>query len=406
MSADGLRRISGLSPAAFAERHWGLSPLVVEAADDRGFGDLLDLDGVDELLSRRGLRTPFVRLVRDGTLIGSAAFTGPGGVGAEIGDQLRDDKVANLFSEGATIVLQALHRTWSPLIDFAAGLGEELGHPVQVNAYVTPPDGQGFGAHYDVHDVFVLQLAGAKRWTVHAPVHPDPLRGQQWDEHAAAITRRARERPTISTVLRPGDVMYLPRGWLHSATAGDEVSAHLTVGVHVMTRYMLVEGLMAALAQEPRLRSSLPLGLDLADPGQLAPHVDAVRGLVHETLDAIDVAVVADHVRGQVWRGGRLEPVRPVAAASFARDLQPGDSVRLRFGLAHRVSRTEPDGAVLLDLPDRRITLPAATAAAVGALLTREVCVVGELPDLDKADQVVLVRRLIREGVVVPGAPV
>ena len=40
-----------------------------------------------------------------------------------------------------------------------------------------------------------------------------------------------------------GRVLYLPRGWLHSAAAQDDVSAHLTVGVHVVTRYALVEAL-------------------------------------------------------------------------------------------------------------------------------------------------------------------
>ena len=401
---SALRRMCGLDRAEFAERFWGRRPLVVEAADASGFSDLLDLAGVDELLSRRGLRTPFVRLARDGSVIGSAAFTAPGGVGAGIGDQVRDDKVADLFAGGATIVLQALHRTWSPIIDFTAGLGAELGHPVQVNAYVTPPDGKGFGAHYDVHDVFVLQLAGTKQWTVHAPVHADPLGSQPWTDHADAVAARARDRPTLTAELRPGDVMYLPRGWLHSATAGNEVSAHLTVGVHVVTRYLLVEGLVAALAADPRLRAPLPPGLDLTDPEQLAPHLAVARDIVRETVGEVDAEVVAARVRRHVWEGGRLEPVRPVAAAQFARRLGPGDAVRLRYGLGHRLTGPGRHGSVVLELPDRRIALPATTAAAVRTLLTRDVCVVGELPGIDVADQVVLVRRLVREGVVVPAS--
>lgn len=89
-------RLSGLSCGEFAERFWGRRPLVVKSADARGFSDLLDLDGVDELLCRRGLRTPSVRLVRNGSVIDSAAFTAPGGPGAEIGDQVRDDKIIDL----------------------------------------------------------------------------------------------------------------------------------------------------------------------------------------------------------------------------------------------------------------------------------------------------------------------
>ena len=48
---------------------------------------------------------------------------------------------------------------------------------------MTPPQNQGFSAHYDTHDVFVLQVAGSKRWVVHPPVLADPLPGQDWDQH-------------------------------------------------------------------------------------------------------------------------------------------------------------------------------------------------------------------------------
>ena len=125
-------------------------------------------------------------------MLDSSSFTAPGGVGAEIGDQVRDDKVAALFADGATVVLQALHRTWPPVIEFCTRLAAELGHPVQANSYVTPPSSRGFSAHYDVHDVFVLQLAGRKHWTIHAPVLADPLRDQPWGQRSAAVAAAAR----------------------------------------------------------------------------------------------------------------------------------------------------------------------------------------------------------------------
>ena len=37
---------------------------------------------------------------------------------------------------------------------------------MQVNAYLTPPAERGLDIHFDFHDVFVVQLAGAKRWHV------------------------------------------------------------------------------------------------------------------------------------------------------------------------------------------------------------------------------------------------
>ncbi|GAA5109983.1 cupin domain-containing protein [Pseudonocardia adelaidensis] len=401
--ATPLSRVTGLAAAEFAERHWGRTPLLARGRDRDGFRDLLDLDGVDELLSRRGLRTPFVRLARDGAVVDSRSFTGPGGVGAEIADQVRDDAVAALFADGTTIVLQALHRTWPAVGEFSTRLGAELGHPVQANAYVTPQQSRGFSAHYDVHDVFVLQLAGSKHWTVHAPVHPHPLRDQPWNDHADAVAARARDdAPALDAVLEPGDALYLPRGWLHAATALGGVSAHLTLGVHVVTRFALVEALMAVVAKDPRLRASLPLGIDVADPAALAPHLEAVRAALAGALAGVDADEVVRHARRRVWQGGRPEPVGPVAAAAFAAGLAVGDVVRLRTGLRHRLV---PCGErVLLELPDRRVDLPAACAEPLRALLSAEACLVGNLPGMDEADQLVLVRRLLREGVLVPAS--
>ena len=398
--ADALARCVA-DPDTFAAEHWGRAPLLTRGDDPEAFRDLLDLDGVDELLSRRGLRIPFLRLAKAGQVLDSSSFTGPGGVGAEIGDQVRDDKVAALFGDGATVVLQALHRTWPPVIALATGLAAELGHPVQANAYVTPPSSRGFSAHYDVHDVFVMQLAGRKHWTIHAPVLTDPLRDQPWNARAAAVAAAARDtEPAIDTILEPGDVLYLPRGWLHAATALGEVSAHLTVGVHVVTRYALVEALTALVADDPELRATLPLGLDVADPDALAPHLDAVRTALSAALARVPAEAVARRVRRRVWTGGRPEPVGVVAGTAFAQGLAAGDVVRRRVGLPHRLRPGADE--VVLELPDRDVTFPEFTAAALRALLGDHPVVVGSLPGMEEADQVVLVRRLLREGVLVP----
>lgn len=101
-----LTRLVGSDVDAFGGEHWGIAPLFHATADCKRFADLLDLDGVDELLSRRRLRTPVLRLARNGSVIDSTDFTGPGRVGAEIGDQVRDDTVASLFADGSTVVLQ------------------------------------------------------------------------------------------------------------------------------------------------------------------------------------------------------------------------------------------------------------------------------------------------------------
>ncbi len=412
-----LRRAVAGDLDAFAREAWGRHAVLSRREDlakdqgedhgDTGFGDLFSLDAVDELLAHRGLRTPFLRIAKQGTVLDSSSFTGGGGVGAEISDQLRDDRVAALFADGHTVVLQGVHRTWAPVAELAAGLNADLGHPVQVNAYVTPASSTGFSAHYDVHDVFVLQIAGTKRWHVHAPVHPDPLRNQPWEDHAAAVRARAAEEPLLDEVLHPGDALYLPRGYLHSATAQGEVSAHLTVGVHVVTRHALLETLLAGLADDPELRASLPLGVDVSDPAALAPHLDVVARraadyFADRSRDDARAERAARRLRGRVWSGNRPESLLPLRQAAAANDLRPDSELRLRHGLRHRVvPPVSDDGPLCLELPDRTLELPAAAATPLRALLSGSVVRLGDVGEDEAGDAAVVARRLLTEGVLV-----
>ena len=136
--------------------------LLSTAADlPRTFADLLTADAVDELVSERGLRTPFLRVAKNGTTLGGPAASPPrAGSAPASPTRSATTSWSRLFADGSTMVLQALHRVWPPIIAFCQQLAAELGHPVQANAYVTPPQNQGFSNHYDVHDVFVLQIRG------------------------------------------------------------------------------------------------------------------------------------------------------------------------------------------------------------------------------------------------------
>ena len=301
--------------------------------------DLFSGDAVDELISVRGLRAPFLRVAKDGRTFGDREFTSGGGVGATVADQLNDDLVWRHFEAGATLVLQALHRTHEPMLRFAQDLAADLGHPCQVNAYVTPPQNTGFSDHYDVHDVFVVQVEGEKRWRIREPVWPLPLRDQPWDQRRAAVEEAAGTPPLDEFVMTPGDVLYLPRGFLHSATAMGEVSIHLTIGVHQWTRHHLAEQLTEAalrrLADDETVRASLPLGVDMADPTTWGSEAQAVRGALVAAIEALPDEAVAGLLAAKARAAQRVGPLGPVAQLRAA---QAGASrVELRAHLRPRL---------------------------------------------------------------------
>ncbi|OCC12757.1 cupin domain-containing protein [Streptomyces sp. PTY087I2] len=384
-------RLTGLSREEFARDVWGRTASLTRRASD--FSDVFSPSAVDELISRRGLRTPFLRVAKDGATLPSSSFTAPAGVGATVADQLDDTALWRAFADGATLVLQALHRTWEPVADLVSGLSTELGHPVQANAYVTPPQNRGFDAHYDVHDVFVLQIEGAKRWVIHEPVLPDPLRDQPWTDHRAAVAdRAAHSTPHLDTMLRPGDVLYLPRGWLHSAQAQGEVSIHLTLGVHAWTRYALAEQLtraaLAALGDDPSMRRSLPLA-DPNEPGSgIGP--DDVLGLVRERL----LAAVAEADPAPLFHRAqrsqaRPAPLGPVAQLAALTGLGTTSPVRLRKALEPRLEGSRLHTRV------GHLDFPAPDLVPVARLLDGRVRTAGDLG-------LALAGRLLRAGVLVP----
>ena len=316
-------------------------------------------------------------MAKDGQLLPAGRFTGGGGAGAEVGDQVLDERVLALYADGATLVVQGLHRLWPPLVDFAGGLAAELRQPVQVNAYLTPPGNRGFATHYDTHDVFVLQVDGRKRWLVHEPVLPDPLERQAWGGRADEIAATASGEPALDVTLSPGDALYLPRGWLHAADALGEQSLHLTVGVRAFTRYALVEALLELAADDPRLRATLPLGLDLTDGGQLTPQlsetVDALRDWLSGTR--ADADAVARRLRRRMWAASRPAPIRPLAQRRAAEAVDGDSRLAPRAGLGWAL---EPGGwaadgtpRVALRLPGRELTFPGFCEAPLRALLDR-----------------------------------
>ena len=398
-----LSRCIAVEPAVFATEHWGRLPLLSTSdALPRDFRDLLSTAMVDELLAERGVRAPFIRLAKEGKVLSKDTYLGPGGFGAEIADQVDSAKVLAQLDAGATAVLQGLHRLWPPLIDFVQAMVDDIGHPVQANAYITPPGNRGFDFHYDVHDVFVLQVSGTKRWVVHEPVHMHPLPTQPWTRYRDQIAGRVTGVPVIDTVLAEGDALYLPRGWVHAAQALDTTSIHLTIGVSATTALDVARAVVDQLSHDEAFRAPLPIGFDPTRRDDTAATVAKVVAQVVNELrdDATELsAAAAEQLASRHAMRTRAEAVRPLATLDAAQ--QTGSvCVRWRRGLDAVVESAGE--RVTVRLADKTIDLPAVCATALHHLRTGDTVTADTLAGLDTADATVLIRRLLREGVVVP----
>ena len=376
---------------AFARDIWGRRPLLVPAGS-AGFDDLLSPADVDDLLGGRALRLPFFRLVQGGTSIPTGRYTRTANAGNRRLDDLPDSaKVAALFADGATIVLPALHRVHPPLGEFCRELAAELGSQTQANVYVSPPGAQGFTAHHDTHDVFVLQIDGAKHWTVREPIVELPLAAQP---SSALDPGEAASSPVALDVeLRPGDVLYLPRGWLHEAATAGSRSVHLTVGLLQTTWHDVLADAVALAAESLPLRAALPLrGHDRDD-------LEAFRSAALAWLRDVDVDRLAGLVAARRGRAVPPEPVGVLAQERAVRNLHADTVVRPRAGLGWEVA--DADGRTTVRVGVTTVSVPGYAGAALRRVLSGPATPAGL--GLDDADGVVLVRRLLREGLVLPG---
>ena len=386
----------------FAAEVWSRRPLLRTGAealaeDGRDFTDLFGPDAVDEMVSRRGLRAPFLRLAKDGSPLPDSLFTTAGGVGASVRDQVGDDQLHREFAGGATIVAQGLHRTWPALVDLGQQLAVDLGHPVQINAYITPPQSQGFADHYDVHDVFVVQTSGRKRWVLHAPVLEAPLRHHPWAERRSQVEEAARTEPVLDVTLEPGDVLYLPRGTIHAASTFGEISSHVTIGVHTWTPYAAAEVIgelaLDRAASDPDVRRSLDLGVDIStDTSGFA----VARAALVRAVEELDDATISRALTRRDEAGRRLSPISPIAQVQAVLDL--GDTTRLRLRPHLRVTVSPvpaDDEQLMLDSRLGLQRIPAAGRPALDILLDG-----GETTAAELGQEAA--RTLLRAGVLVP----
>lgn len=399
-----LSRCISIDPDVFASEYWGRKPLLSPAgALPRDFCDLLSPAMVDELLAERGVRAPFIRLAREGKLLAKDSYLGPAGFGAEVADQVDSAKVLSQLDSGATVVLQGLHRLWPPLIDFVRDAVADIGHPVQANAYITPPGNQGFDFHYDVHDVFVLQVSGTKRWIVHEPVHRHPLPSQPWTDHRDEIAERITGAPVIDTELTEGDALYVPRGWVHAALALDTTSIHLTIGVAATTPLDVARAVLDQLGASEEFRAPLPLGTNPVNRDEAAATAAKVISQIvthlRDNADMLSTAAAGKLIERHGSRT-RAEAVRPLATLHAAEQADLS-RVHWRRGLTATIT-TESDDRVHLRLLDKTMTFPALCAPALQELHSGRDAGAADLPGLDRADGTVLIRRLLREGVLVP----
>ena len=361
--------------AAFLAGAWRRAPLHLTGEAGR-FAGLFDWDALSRLLETTPLEPPRIELAKGGRSVPADAY-----IRRREGVARIDGGALNrLLDQGATLLINFLDELASGPEAVCAALAKALGVRTSANLYASWRAENGLPLHWDHHGVLVLQLAGRKHWTVHAPTRPEPLEGD------AFVPPPGDAAPLWQGLLEDGDVLYLPRGFPHVASALDGPSLHLTVALGEATAHGFLRWLGEDLRDDPRWRAALP-GAEGDDAAWIA-------GL-RDSLDAALTPAALERYRAM--RAGE-KPARPRFAFPGLARQEPAawtgaTTLRLasRRGLA--VTRGASGGSV--GLGETAWPCAAPVAAALGQLNDAEPLALATLEHgLDPAGKAEL-RRLL-----------
>lgn len=376
-----------LSSSSFLDEHWERKPLHVPRQDPSYYRDLFSAGDLDALLAQSRPRFPQIRAVAKDRPFPAEDLLDGGWL--RPGDDAQVASLYTLYSSGFTVVIE-LQKLWRPISRLCRDLDERFHHQASAELYLTPKDAQGFDLHCDQHDVFVLQIEGAKRWTVYQPTERFPT------EAGLIDARSLKETPVIDATVEAGDLLYIPAGFPHQGATSERFSLHLTFGVLVHRwHHLLAEALLEVAARDERFRESLPNGFLDVHPSAMEPHL---RELFRELSEGCDASAALARLSEAYL--ARLEPLPDGHFSQLhdLADLELDSLLEKRAGSLCSVS-VASDSATI-HFPGGSVTGPSWVEPVLRFIRDqRQSFSIASLPDtLDTQGKLVLARRLIREG--------
>ena len=375
--------LAPVTPEDFFREYWERKPLVTRGRAQGFFAPLFSMRDVDRVICYQKPGPGRLDLVTAGGFVRD--------------NFLNLDNTANInlvyenYLKGSTVILSGLEETWEPLVVLCRKLEGQLSHPVAVAVYLTPPNHHGVQPHFDTQENFILQVDGVKHWKVYGAA-------QELPRVEGSYTPVARERLPellLETELHPGDMLYLPRGFVHEAEARDSASLHITLDVHVRTWRDFLEDALAAMAdRNPRFRKSLPPGIlnDARAAATLEEGFRELMELVHREVRLVDA--LGKHAE-------KLMVARPPPPdghfALLHADIGLDTPLRKRTAMLTR--RFQEAAVAGIQFSGNQILGPVKIAEALRYIDETERVVPSQLPGgLNDNEKLVLVRRLVRVG--------
>ena len=375
--------ITPMTVSQFMERHWQRRPLLMRGGKADRFKSLFNRRQLKELVAHNSMTRRDFRVVKSGEVDERLIFDADGIAGVAA--------MMAAYADGYTIVANNLQRRNRAIAYLSRSLEIALRQPVGANAYLTPPSSTGLAPHFDDHDVFVLQLEGEKSWRIYGSRVELPLRGGHVDIDAERLGE-----PDGKYELGPGDLLYIPRGFVHEAVTGQESSLHLTLGLSAYRWKDLLDGVVELATRDARpWREAVTPWRGGAVTGDM-PDLSLPARLVDLYLDEA-------RMRMEIQLIGTMQPLDEsgLERIDSLGALEMGSRVRHRAGTICCVEQVA--GEVRLHFPGNIVLCPSAAAPAIRYIAETSRFRPQDLPGrLDEPSRLGLVRKLVATELLIP----
>lgn len=225
-------------------------------------------------------------------------------------------------------------------------------------SYAVP--GGSVGAHVDQYDVFLLQVAGKRRWQIDASANPDCS-----FQAKPALKLLKQFKPTHDWLLGPGDMLYLPPGVPHHGVSQDRECLSFSIGFRAPSVQELFQAYASGLPEELRYSDA---GLRATTDPRVLDAAAIARGkaLLHAAIDAAEgdfAGFFASYL--SAYRSTQFAELRPARAslAALRARLVAGAPVVVAPGIRWLLSADQQD----LYVAGTRLRCPTACVAALKA---------------------------------------
>ena len=391
--------IAPISAETFFVEYYGRKVLHVRGNPGK-FAGVMSWPKLDALLNMTAIWTSrSLELALDGALVPAPDYCRAGldhGSGAPA-PQPDPAAVTGLLRRGASLLLNDIDTLSPELAAVANALEATLEGRVQANLYCSARQHPAFPSHFDTHDVFAMHVEGEKLWRIYEGRLDNPVSHPTYKTMPQSFHEQAKGKVAYDVLLKPGDLLYIPRGTYHDALAQSDGTLHVAFGVTLLIGLDFVSSLFDRALEDSLFRANFPRRHGPHGEASFAHHLSAlaerIAALAKDRATLAQMAALQDSYR---YARGGFDLTRVMAAPTRYRVTQPDFKV-VRIG-----------GDTVLQHGSKGTVIPAGLDEAVRWIVTQPSFSVAELaavaPRLPGEQRDELIRSLVTMGVLAGAA--